>query len=86
LGRVAELEREVARLIPILLAFVNADYGLKGWGDALILSADLLGWFTPTVFHPLFDGERRPGGDVRGSHDELCRGGRGVESVGALSG
>ncbi len=44
-------------LIPILLAFVNADYGLKGWGDALILSADLLGWFTPTVFHPLFGGD-----------------------------
>ncbi|MFN8466119.1 MAG: interleukin-like EMT inducer domain-containing protein, partial [Caldilineaceae bacterium] len=33
------------------------DYDLKGWGDALILSADLRGWFTPTVFHPLFGGD-----------------------------
>jgi hypothetical protein len=44
-------------LVPILLAFVRADYGLKGWGDALILSADLLGWFTPTIFHPLLGGD-----------------------------
>ena len=44
-------------LVPILIAFANADYGLKGWGDALILSADLLGWFTATVFHPLFGGD-----------------------------
>ena len=44
-------------LIPILLAFANADYDLKGWGDALKLSTDLLGWFTPTVFHPFFGGD-----------------------------
>ena len=44
-------------LIPILIAFARADYDLKGWGDALILSTDLLGWFTPTVFHPLFGGD-----------------------------
>ncbi len=44
-------------LIPILNAFAHADYDLKGWGDALILSADLRGWFTPTVFHPLFGGD-----------------------------
>ncbi|MBW7883130.1 MAG: hypothetical protein H3C34_10920 [Caldilineaceae bacterium] len=44
-------------LLPILQAFVAADYDLKGWGDALILSADLRGWFSPTVFHPLFGGD-----------------------------
>ena len=44
-------------LIPILIAFAHADYDLKGWGDALILSTDLRGWFTPTVFHPLFGGD-----------------------------
>ncbi|MBK8049385.1 MAG: hypothetical protein IPK16_21075 [Anaerolineales bacterium] len=44
-------------LVPILMAFRTADFGLKGWGDALMLSTDLLGWFTPTVLHPLFGGE-----------------------------
>ena len=43
-------------LIPILLAFRTANFDLKGWGDALSLSADLLGWFTPTVLHPLLGG------------------------------
>jgi len=43
-------------LIPILQAFRTADFDLKGWGDALSLSTDLLGWFTPTVFHPLLGG------------------------------
>ena len=44
-------------LIPILGAFFTADYDLQGWGDALMLSADLRGWFTATVFHPLFGGD-----------------------------
>ncbi len=44
-------------LLPILQAFRTADFGLKGWGDALKLSTDLLGWFTPTVFHPLWGGD-----------------------------
>lgn len=34
-------------------AMLNADFLLKGWGDALKLSADLVGWFTPTALHPL---------------------------------
>ena len=44
-------------LIPIVREFFTADYDLQGWGDALMLSADLLGWFTATVFHPLFGGD-----------------------------
>ncbi len=44
-------------LLPIVQAFFTADYGLQGWGDALMLSTDLLGWFTATVFHPLFGGD-----------------------------
>ncbi len=44
-------------LIPILGAFFTADYDLQGWGDALMLSADLRGWFTATVFHPIFGGD-----------------------------
>ncbi|HHB90098.1 MAG TPA: hypothetical protein ENK60_02185 [Anaerolineae bacterium] len=35
-------------------AMLRADYLLKGWGDALKLSADLAGWFTPTALHPLW--------------------------------
>ncbi|NOZ72648.1 MAG: hypothetical protein GXP38_12185, partial [Chloroflexi bacterium] len=34
-------------------AMLNADFLLKGWGDVLKLSADLVGWFTPTALHPL---------------------------------
>ncbi|HAJ34078.1 MAG TPA: hypothetical protein DCL15_00080, partial [Chloroflexi bacterium] len=44
-------------LIPIVRTFFTADYDLQGWGDALMLSTDLLGWFTATVFHPLFGGD-----------------------------
>ncbi|MCS6827462.1 MAG: hypothetical protein NZ553_12680 [Caldilinea sp.] len=44
-------------LIPILRTFFSADYALEGWGDALMLSTDLLGWFTATVFHPIFGGD-----------------------------
>ncbi|RME84682.1 MAG: hypothetical protein D6775_04815, partial [Caldilineae bacterium] len=35
-------------------SFLHADYLLRGWGDALKLSADLVGWFTPTALHPLW--------------------------------
>ena len=35
-------------------SMLHAGYLLKGWGDALKLSADLAGWFTPTALHPLF--------------------------------
>ncbi|MCO6450659.1 MAG: hypothetical protein J5I90_07695 [Caldilineales bacterium] len=35
-------------------AFLDADFLLSGWGDALKLSADLKGWFTPTALHPLW--------------------------------
>jgi hypothetical protein len=31
-------------------------YTLEGWGDALKLSTDLLGFFTPTKLHPLWGG------------------------------
>jgi hypothetical protein len=44
-------------LIPIVQTFFSADYDLEGWGDALMLSTDLLGWFTATVFHPIFGGD-----------------------------
>ena len=44
-------------LIPIVREFFTADYDLQGWGDALMLSTDLLGWFTATVFHPIFGGD-----------------------------
>lgn len=56
LGLVAFLVWSPA-LIPILQTFFSADYDLEGWGDALMLSADLLGWFTATVFHPIFGGD-----------------------------
>ncbi len=35
-------------------ALAHADFLLAGWGDALKLSADLVGWFTPTGLHPLW--------------------------------
>lgn len=44
-------------LLPILGQFLTSDFSLKGWGEAIPLSTDLLGWFTPTVLHPLFGGE-----------------------------
>ncbi|MFO7634153.1 MAG: interleukin-like EMT inducer domain-containing protein, partial [Caldilinea sp.] len=56
LGLVAFLVWSPA-LIPIVQAFFSADYDLQGWGDALMLSTDLLGWFTATAFHPLFGGD-----------------------------
>ncbi|RIK36862.1 MAG: hypothetical protein DCC55_26025 [Chloroflexi bacterium] len=41
-------------LIPILRQFLTDDFSLQGWGEAIPLSTDLLGWFTPTVLHPLW--------------------------------
>ncbi|MCB9140267.1 MAG: hypothetical protein H6642_18155 [Caldilineaceae bacterium] len=44
-------------LLPILTQFLANDFALKGWGEAIPLSTDLLGWFTPTVLHPVFGGD-----------------------------
>ncbi|MEZ4863516.1 MAG: interleukin-like EMT inducer domain-containing protein [Caldilineaceae bacterium] len=44
-------------LAPILTQFLTNDFSLKGWGEAIPLSVDLLGWFTPTVLHPLWGGD-----------------------------
>jgi len=41
-------------MIPILRAFSQGDFALVGWGEGLKLSADLVGWFTPTPLHPVF--------------------------------
>ncbi|HIQ12613.1 MAG TPA: hypothetical protein EYH29_07075 [Caldilineales bacterium] len=35
-------------------SMLHARFLIKGWGDALKLSADLAGWFTPTALHPLW--------------------------------
>jgi hypothetical protein len=40
-------------MLPILHAFAQGDFALAGWGEGLKLSADLVGWFTPTALHPL---------------------------------
>ncbi len=39
-------------LVPVLREFIQEEYELKGWGDALKLSTDLLGFLTPTSLHP----------------------------------
>ncbi len=44
-------------LLPILRQFLTSDFSLKGWGEAIPLSTDLWGWFTPTVLHPVFGGD-----------------------------
>ncbi|MBI5876986.1 MAG: hypothetical protein HZB53_04985 [Chloroflexi bacterium] len=36
-------------LAPVVREFANADYALKGWGDALKLSVDLLGFVSPSA-------------------------------------
>jgi len=41
-------------LLPILTQFLTNDFSLKGWGEAIPLSTDLLGWFTPSALHPIF--------------------------------
>ncbi|NJN82812.1 MAG: hypothetical protein HC802_11405 [Caldilineaceae bacterium] len=44
-------------LVPVVGQFLADDFSLKGWGEAIPLSTDLLGWFTPTMLHPLFGGD-----------------------------
>ncbi|MGL4649126.1 MAG: hypothetical protein ACRC1H_06945, partial [Caldilineaceae bacterium] len=44
-------------LVPILVQLLTDSFALKGWGEAIPLSTDLLGWFTPTVLHPLLGGD-----------------------------
>ena len=44
-------------LVPILHQFLTADFSLQGWGEAIPLSTDLLGWFSPTVLHSFFGGD-----------------------------
>lgn len=41
-------------LIAMLRAFLQGDFDIPGWGHGAGLSADLVGWFTPTALHPLF--------------------------------
>jgi hypothetical protein len=41
-------------MLPILNAFAQGGFALTGWGEGVKLSADLVGWFTPTALHPLF--------------------------------
>ena len=41
-------------MMPILRAFAQGDFALVGWGEGLKLSADLVGWFTPTPLHPIY--------------------------------
>ncbi len=41
-------------MLPILRAFAQGNFALTGWGESLKLSADLVGWFTPTALHPLW--------------------------------
>jgi hypothetical protein len=47
-------------MLPILHAFGQGDFALAGWGEGLKLSADLVGWFTPTPLHPLFGASNWP--------------------------
>lgn len=47
-------------MVPIVRAFTDSDYALQGWGESLKLSADLVGWFTPTDLHPLFGSDWVP--------------------------
>ena len=41
-------------MLPILRAFTTGHFDLTGWGESLKLSADVVGWFTPTALHPLW--------------------------------
>lgn len=41
-------------LLPILTQFITNDFSLKGWGETIPLSVDLLGLVTPTALHPLW--------------------------------
>jgi hypothetical protein len=44
-------------LVPILREMLGGGYTLEGWGGALKLSTDLLGFFTPTKLHPFWGGD-----------------------------
>jgi hypothetical protein len=46
-------------LLPIARDFVNADYALTGWGEAVKLSADLQGLVSPTNLNPLLGGSQQ---------------------------
>ena len=41
-------------LLPILNQFLTSDFSLEGWGEAIPLSVDALGFLKPTVLHPLW--------------------------------
>ena len=41
-------------LVPVVRELLTGDYVLKGWGDSIKLSVDLLGFITPTALHPLW--------------------------------
>ena len=41
-------------LVPIAQEFATGEYALEGWGDAIKLSSDLIGMFTPTALHPVW--------------------------------
>jgi hypothetical protein len=47
-------------MVPILRAFAQGDFALVGWGEGLKLSADLVGWFTPTPLHPVLGADNWP--------------------------
>ena len=44
-------------LIPIVREFASGEYALEGWGEAIKLSSDLVGLFTPAELHPLWGGD-----------------------------
>jgi len=41
-------------LVPVLWESLRGGYAIAGWGDALRLSADLVGLLVPTALHPLW--------------------------------
>ncbi|HYN87249.1 MAG TPA: interleukin-like EMT inducer domain-containing protein, partial [Ardenticatenaceae bacterium] len=43
--------------LPVVRTFLNSDFALEGWGDALKLSADLWSFTTPVALHPVFGGD-----------------------------
>jgi len=47
-------------MVPILSAFAQGGFALSGWGEGLKLSADLVGWFTPTALHPVLGADDWP--------------------------
>lgn len=41
-------------LVPVVRELLTGHYVLKGWGDSIKLSVDLLGFVTPTALHPVW--------------------------------